>query len=80
VPHHGGITTARKDALFDSSAPRIKSIIVTILLLANLHLGRAANLDDSDTTRKVRKAFLDLRTTKDTGCGICYERMDLLAP
>ena len=72
MPHHGGVTT-RKDVLLDSSARCIKSIIIAMLILTNLHLGRATNLDDSDSTRKFRNSFVEL-----TGCGIGFERTDLL--
>ena len=53
-------SSTRQNTLLDSSAGGVKSIDNPILLLANLNLGRTADLDDGNTSGQLGQTLLEL--------------------
>ena len=63
-----GDTIGGEDSFFDGGTRSVERIAVSVLLLADFDLGSTTDLDDSDTTRKLSEAFLELRPI-EFGCG-----------
>lgn len=74
-----GSTTAREDALLNGSAGGVERIHEAVLLLANLHLGGATDLDDGNTARELGEALLELLLLVLGGGGVGHDTTDLLA-
>lgn len=75
-----GSTTARQDTLLNSSPGSVQSIHKPILLLTDLDLRGAADLDDGDTTGELGQTLLELLLLVVRGGGIGHHTTDLLTP
>ncbi|SCB64893.1 unnamed protein product [Fusarium graminearum] len=73
-----GSATTGQDTLLNSGAGGVQSINESILLLTDLNLGRATNLDDSNTARELGKTFLELLLLVLGGSGVGNDTTDLL--
>lgn len=71
--------TTWNDTLLDGSASRVERVVVAVLLLADLDLGSATDLDDSDTTAQLGKTLLQLGAVVVRGSGVVDSTADLLA-
>ncbi|KAF5137547.1 hypothetical protein E5D57_001325 [Metarhizium anisopliae] len=74
-----GSTTTGQDTLLDGSTGGVEGIDKSILLLADLDLGGATNLDDSDAARELGKTLLELLLLVLGGGGVSGDTADLLA-
>ncbi|TLD33253.1 hypothetical protein PspLS_00817 [Pyricularia sp. CBS 133598] len=73
-------TTTGQDTLLDGGAGGVKGIDKAVLLLTDLDLGRATDLDDGNTTRELGQTLLELLLLVLRGGGISHDTTDLLAP
>ncbi|KAK1245315.1 hypothetical protein MKX08_004944 [Trichoderma sp. CBMAI-0020] len=74
-----GSTTTREDALLNGSTGGVQSIDESVLLLADLNLGRATDLDDGNTARQLGQTLLELLLLVLRGGGVGNDAADLLA-
>src|SRR5579859_643719 len=74
-----GDATARHDAFFNRRTGRMHRVINAILALLHLDLGRAADADHRDATRKLGQTLLQLLTVVVRG-GSLDLRLDLIDP
>lgn len=72
-------TAAGQDTLLDSSASSVQSINEAVLLLTDLDLRGAADLDNGNTTRELGKTLLELLLLVVRGGGVSHDATDLLA-
>lgn len=72
-------TTTGEDTLLDGSAGGVQGVNDTVLLLTDLNLGGATDLDDGDTTRELGEALLELLLLVLGGVGVSDVTADLLA-
>ena len=72
-------TTTGEDTLLDGSAGSVQGVDNTVLLLTDLNLGGATDLDDGDTTGELSKTLLELLLLVLGGGGVGNEAADLLA-
>ncbi|KAI3480490.1 hypothetical protein L1887_57336 [Cichorium endivia] len=72
-------TTAGQHTGLDSSTRGVERIVVSVLLLAHLHLGRAAHLDHRHAARKLGQTLLQLGAVVLGGGGVVDGGADLLA-
>lgn len=72
-------STTGEDTLLDSSAGGVESIDDPVFLLADLNLGRTADLDDGDTTRELSETLLELLLLVLGRSGVSHDSTDLLA-
>ena len=73
-----GSTTTREDTLFDGSAGSVQGVNDTVLLLTDFDLRGTANLDDSNTARKLGETLLQLLLLVLGGGGVSHDTTDLL--
>ncbi|KUI63192.1 hypothetical protein VP1G_11450 [Cytospora mali] len=71
-------TTTGQDTLLDGSPGGVQGIHKAVLLLADLNLGGAADLDDGNTTGKLGKTLLELLLLVVRGGGVSHDATDLL--
>ncbi|KAH6610237.1 hypothetical protein Trco_000257 [Trichoderma cornu-damae] len=75
-----GGAAAGEDALLHGSARGVQGVDEPVLLLADLDLGGAADLDDGDTAGQLGQALLELLLLVLGGGGVGNDAADLLAP
>lgn len=74
-----GSTTTGEDTLLNGSAGGVESIDEAVLLLTDLNLGGATDLDDGNTTRELGETLLELLLLVLGGGRIGHNAADLLA-
>ncbi|GKT57007.1 unnamed protein product [Colletotrichum tofieldiae] len=74
-----GGTTTGQDALLNGGTGGVQGIDEAVLLLTDLDLGGATDLDDGDTTRELGKTLLELLLLVIRGGGVAHDTTDLLA-
>ncbi|KAJ0166013.1 hypothetical protein CTA2_9100 [Colletotrichum tanaceti] len=74
-----GGTTTGQDTLLNGGASSVQCIDEAVLLLADLDLGGATNLDDGNTARELGKTLLKLLLLVVRGGGVAHDTTDLLA-
>jgi len=72
-------STTWEDTELNGSTGGVERINVTVLLLANLNLGGATDLDDGDTARELGKTLLELLLLVVGGGWVVDDAADLLA-
>ncbi|KAI6747533.1 hypothetical protein HG530_015843 [Fusarium avenaceum] len=73
-----GSTTTGEDTLLNSSTGGVQGIDESVLLLTDLDLGGATDLDDGDTARELSKALLELLLLVLGGGRVSDDTTDLL--
>ncbi|QBZ61067.1 hypothetical protein PoMZ_08013 [Pyricularia oryzae] len=73
-------TTTGQDTLLDGGAGGVKGIDEAVLLLTDLDLRRAADLDDGNTARELGQTLLELLLLVLRGGWVSHNTTDLLAP
>lgn len=74
-----GSTTTGEDTTLDGSASSVQGVNNAVLLLTDLDLGGATNLDDGNTTRELSETLLELLLLVLRGGGVSHDTTDLLA-
>lgn len=74
-----GSATTGENTLLNGSAGGVEGIDEAVLLLADLNLGGAADLDDGNTARELGKTLLELLLLVLGGGGVGHDAADLLA-
>ncbi|PKS09713.1 hypothetical protein jhhlp_004334 [Lomentospora prolificans] len=72
-------TTTGEDTLLNSSAGGVESIDEAVLLLADLDLGGATDLDDGNATGELSETLLELLLLVFGGARVSHDTTDLLA-
>lgn len=74
-----GSTSTGQDTLLDGGAGGVQGIDISVLLLTDLNLRGATDLDDGDTTRELGQTLLELLLLVLRGGGVSNDTSDLLA-
>lgn len=74
-----GSTTTGQDTLLNGGTGGVQGIDKSVLLLADLNLGGATNLDDGNTSRELSKTLLELLLLVLRGGRVGNDTTDLLA-